>query len=251
LISQSYQVLGSTTTQEKLPVLDKAGIQPFLIELNPNCKSQQFQDFLKCEVLIINIPPSLRKKPSGFHLAQIEEINNHILKSEVKKVIYISSTSVYPEINQKINEDFIINEPLPEIFKAENSLKMNSNIDVTILRCGGLMGYDRIPAKYFAGRKDIPQGDKPVNYIHRDDVIEVIYQIIKKNIWGELLNLVAPIHPTKMEVCEKTAEDFEMKRPEFSEERSSEYKIIEAERVVQILNYDFKYPNPLTFYYKL
>lgn len=249
LLSRKFKVSGSTTTPDKIKSLAHAGIEPFHIEFNPTFKGAEPEKFFNKEILIINIPPSLRKNPEGHHLAQIEELNQLILKHSVKKVIFISSTSVYPEINSTINEDYKFSEPYPELLKAENKLKNNKKIDLTIIRCGGLMGYDRIPAKYFAGKKNIPEGDRPVNYIHRDDVIEVIYRIISNNFWGEIFNLVAPAHPTKKEICEKTALDFNFIMPEFNDQKSSAFKIVEVKKIIDRLNYKFIFPDPLNFYY--
>lgn len=220
------------------------------MSFKPEFEGSGSYNFFNNDILIINIPPSLRKKPAGYHIAQVEEISNFISTYSAKKVIYISSTSVYPEINKNINEDYQFSKPYPELIQAENLLISNENINLTIIRCGGLMGYDRIPAKYFAGKINIPEGDRPVNYVHRDDVIEVIFQIIQKNSWGEIFNLVAPAHPTKKEVCEKTVNDFNMAKPEFILQQPPNYKIVEVDKLIKKLNFNFKYPDPLYFYYE-
>ena len=51
--------------------------------------------------------------------------------------------------------------------------------NTTVIRFGGLIGYDRMPGKFLTGKKDLPNGDAPVNLIHRDDCVQIIYQIIK------------------------------------------------------------------------
>ena len=61
LISNNYKVKGSTTRKNKLTVLKKEGIDPFLIEITDNSISESISSFLKgLDILIINIPPRIR-----------------------------------------------------------------------------------------------------------------------------------------------------------------------------------------------
>ena len=60
LISNNYKVKGSTTRKNKLTVLKKEGIDPFLIEITDNSISESISSFLKgLDILIINIPPRI------------------------------------------------------------------------------------------------------------------------------------------------------------------------------------------------
>jgi NAD dependent epimerase/dehydratase family enzyme len=65
------------------------------------------------------------------------------------------------------------------LIQVENLLKNALGENVTILRCGGLMGAERIPAKYFAG-KTINTGAIPVNYVHQEDAVGVVTQFLKR-----------------------------------------------------------------------
>lgn len=250
-IEQGYEVHGSTTSQGKINLLKDKGISPFLLSFNPQPEPADDATFFQVPILIINIPPSLRKKPPGYHSQQVLFINSLIKKSNIKKVIFISSTSVYPDDNRIVDKSLDLAPHTHELLKAETIFSENNDIQLNILRCGGLMGYDRIPGKYFAGKRNLPEGDKPVNYVHRDDVIGIISSLVIKDVWGETLNVVAPIHPAKRDIALKTAIQFKLPEPHFGPDDKADYKIVKAGKIKDLLDFNFKYPDPMGFYYKM
>ena len=91
------------------------------------------------------------------------------LYENAKKVFFISSTSIYPNEEGIYDENSKLYNPNSKIvLDAEKVVSGKSDV---IFRCSGLMGYDRIAGKYFAG-KTLDSEDVKVNYIHRDDIIE-------------------------------------------------------------------------------
>jgi nucleoside-diphosphate-sugar epimerase len=128
----------------------------------------------------------------------------------------------------------------------------NANRRVTVLRCGGLMGYDRIPGKYVRGKKDLTTGEVPVNYVHRDDVIGIIEQLLPVLLPDETFNVVAPLHPVRREVYNASCAEFGWELPTYASGTTKEpFKVVGAGKIVAHLNYKFKYPDPLSFYYSL
>ncbi len=248
LHNKNFQVKGSTTSIEKLPLLVSKGISPYLLTLQPTIpESQQkeWADFLQSAILIINIPPKISTQGADFHVHQIQQVVDS-LPSDSVKVIYISSTSVYPDTIPLVTEDSVVEEN-NSMIQAEKLLKGKLQ-QVTILRCGGLMGYDRIPGKYVAG-KHIQTGNVPVNFVHQDDVIGIIYEIIQQDKWNETYNVVAPEHPLRRNVYAKNCEDFMYIPPIFDDAPTPDYKIVSGEKLIQALKYTFVYPNPVYFKY--
>lgn len=253
LIKQGYAVKGSTTTAAKVEKLEKAGIKPYVIRMLPEPEGRYISDFLDTDVLIIAIPPKVRGgMPESFHPTQMQHFLGEIDKSRVSKVIYISSTSVYPNIRKQVTEtDAQEHDTVSRaLLSAENQLNNHHAIECTILRCGGLMGYDRIPGKYFAGKKGLTTAQVPVNYIHRDDVILIISELIKQGKWEFIYNLVAPLHPTRKEVYVKNSNDFGFEMPQFIDKEKYDFKIVSSYKLISNLGYRFKYPDPLKFYYR-
>lgn len=256
LKKQSFSVRGSTTHEEKIEKLKQAGIQPFILNFTPHPQLEQLDDipnFLKSEVLVIAIPPQVSQFGEEFHPMQIMHLSEHLKLSSLNKIIYISSTSIYPDVNREVTEE----EELSKDTAANHGIRRAEEIlsglhrDLTILRCGGLMGYDRIPGKYFAGKKEVPTGKVPVNFIHRDDVIRIIYEVIRQEKWNEIFNVVAPQHPVREDIYIKNAQEFGFEAPQFVEGEMPDHKIVKSDKLVRELNYKFIFENPLDFTYKL
>lgn len=262
LLAEGFTVKGSTTRSEKLSVMRDVGILPYRIRLDPALEPQEVEDFFDTDLLIIDIPPKTRDKGAGFHPQQMEAVAAQIKKAGITHCIYISSTSVYPNLEREVSEeDAVSAENAKEvkaghsegsaaaIVQAEEILRNIPELKLTILRCGGLMGYDRIPGSYFAGKEGLTTGSIPVNYVHRDDVIGIILEIIRKNYWNQTLNAVAPEHPTRREVYESNAAEFDFAAPSFTEAAAREFKIVSSAKLLNELRYEFRYPNPLEFRY--
>lgn len=257
LLAEGYTVKGSTTTPQKKSVMKDVGILPYVLTLTPELSRQEPQDFFHTDLLIINIPPRTRTEGQDYHPRQIAALAEQIKKNHIKYCIYISSTSVYPAsgAGQEVTEEDA-SEPdksrHPAIWHAEDQLRQLPGLRLSILRCGGLMGYDRIPGKYFAGKKNLTTGHIPVNYVHRDDVIKVIVEVIQKDYWNQTMNVVAPEHPGRKEVYLKNAEEFGYEKPTFTEDgkEQEEYKVVSSRKLVEEFQYDFIYPDPLQFPYR-
>lgn len=242
LIKLGYRVKGTTSTESKLSTLRQKGIDPYYALLDPEMTISN-EAFFDTDILIINIPPATFRKGADFHPKQITSLIENLKGHHIKKIFYVSSTSVYPEINAEVYEDMpltIENDRQKALLLSERILT-SANLKPTIFRCGGLMGYDRQPSIFLnksTRSKRKKSLDTPVNYIHRDDVIEIISRLIKKECAGETFNLVAPEHPARKNFIENVKEE---------SHSSTSFKIVSSKKIVQFLNYSFKYPDPLMF----
>jgi len=246
-ISRNFTIKGSTPTQEKISLLEKEKIQAFTIFLNPDLNSDFEKDFFNSEILIINFPPKRRSDIEEFHPKQFNSLIREINLSTIKKVIFISSTSVYANTNRVVTEK---NNEIPEkssgkaLRKVEQMLVSQQNFTTTIVRFGGLIGYDRKPGRFFSNMQRAIEGEAPVNLIHQDDCINIISHIVENELWGEIYNACCPEHPTKKEFYEEAAKTGGFKIPQFSTSKSS-CKIISSDKLIKETNYKFKYTNPI------
>ncbi|GAB3348688.1 epimerase [Arachidicoccus ginsenosidivorans] len=243
LVASGYQVKGSIRQEKKIFGLKNAGIQAYLLGIGAEKIKGDFAQFLEgTEILIIAIPPGLRKQPAENFVDKIKAILPHIEQSDVKKVLFISSTSVYADDNTIVAEDTI---PLPEtesgkqLLATEQLLKSNNHFQTTILRFGGLIGSDRHPINFLAGKKDLKNPDAPVNLIHLDDCIHIIRKIIEENIWNETFNAVAPFHPTREEYYTDQAKSKGLKIPVFIQNIPIQGKTVSSQKVQDVLKYRF------------
>ncbi|WP_221389811.1 NAD-dependent dehydratase [Dyadobacter sp. NIV53] len=257
-LDSTYKIKGSTTSPEKLELFENAGISGYLFDLNPDFSIENavIESFFDTDSLIISIPPRLGKNEPGFHPQQIGAIIEAVKNSPVKEIIYISSTGIYPDLNRiVIEEDVVLPEQsaAPDMVKGENLLTaLRPDKTVSIVRFGGLIGYERIPGKYVKNQKDMTTGSLPVNYIHPDDASEIIITMLENGVLNETFNIVAPLHPTRREIYESTCSQFGWEAPTFLQPKTGpNFKIISADKFAFVYNYKFKFPDPLQFYYEL
>ena len=235
LAKKGYSIKGSTTSEIKIEILKSIGVQPYIINLSN--RDFEFDNFLSSEVLIIAIPSK--------NIDDFKHLISQIETSNIKKVLFISSTSVYPNSNSIVTEESPIKRtPLSDI---ELLFKTNSKFKTTILRFGGLIGYDRKPGNFFKNGKTINHPEGFVNLIHQDDCIQIMEDIIEKNIWSKTLNACSDTHPKRREFYTKEFKKEDHSNPVFNKLATNEYKIINSDKLKSLLNYSFIYSDLMKY----
>ena len=247
LLNKGYSVKGSTRTFSQLSRLSTKGIGPYYISLNPYVIGKDIKGFLSSDILIINFPPERRKDIETYHKTQIKSLLYNLGFSPVKNIIFVSSTSVYPNLNREVVEEDAVSPEKSSgkaLLSVECKLRDSKEFQTTVLRFGGLVGYDRMPGRFLSGRKALSGGDSPVNLIHRDDCIGVIETIMEKGVWGETLNACADKHPKRKDYYTEQAAIGGFEPPEFEDNEKSAYKIVNSDKLKTLTGYKFKYPDP-------
>ena len=249
LLENEFSVNGSTTSLEKISVLERNGIQPFQIELSETEIKGEIDSFLATsKILIIDIPPKLRSASSESFVKKIQNLIPFIEKSKIEKVVFISSTSVYADNNSVVTEATKPNpntESGKQLAQAENLLQGNPNFKTTVIRFGGLIGEDRHPIHFLAGRKNIENPEAPINLIHQIDCIGIIEKILRQAQndnwdWNETFNAVAPYHPTREAYYTQKAMELHLPLPEFDQTKRSVGKTILSDKLENIFDYKFQ-----------
>ena len=254
LQEKGMNVMGSTTSVEKQEKLTQKGIQAVRFSLNPHPEGVGFNALFHAEILVVNIPPRSRSGNGAFHLEQIKYLRSLIDNSAIRKVIFVSSTGVYPEVTSagKYGEDFQIsveNAGNNTIFRAEQLMEKGRKYDLTILRFGGLLGDDRVPGKYFSGKEHVA-GHTRVNFIHRKDAVRMLAWVIENELWNETFNGVAPIHPLRRDIYEKNALDLGIAPPaSYQNEPEGNDRLIDSGKIIRT-EFEFEFPDPLGFDYE-
>ncbi len=245
-LQNGFLIKGSTTSLEKISLLESEGITPYLVRLEEQQISASVADFLAhSQILIINIPPKLRGGSTENFVAKITTLLPFIENSTVEKVLFVSSTSVYGEDNEFVSEVTVLNpdtEGGRQLAIVENILQKNSRFQTTILRFGGLISDDRNPVRFLSGRVNIENPDTPINLIHQDDCIGIIEKIIALNSWDETYNAVAPFHPTRQEYYTQKATELNLALPKFAALNTIVGKTILNNKVIEVLDYSFIKP---------
>lgn len=240
LISHGYHVNGSTTTSNKLKIIERTGIKPYFIDLSPEFKGDI--SFFNCDILIINIPPRNSENDDQYHEKQLMSIENQVISKKVGKVLFVSSTAVYPNSNDVVHESDADEENLSRsgisLLKMERLFTSEDDFVTTVIRFGGLYGPNRHPGKFLAGKEGLKGAENPINMIHLDDCIAIITKIIADDLWGETLNAVSPYHPSRKDFYVAAAKELGLEAPSFGNE-SQPFKSVSSDLLQQKLHYSF------------
>ena len=207
-----YEVKGSTRSHPKIKAFHEKGIKADILIPGEKYPVQLFH----ADTIVINIPPFIH---------QLDWFKSWPIDKKTH-VIFISSTSVYGELEGIVDEK---TNPQPDTENAKYLLEQEKWIssfeNYTIVRFGGLIGPDRHPGKYLSGRKNIAGGNQAVNLIHLDDAIGFTRMVIEKKIQAETFNLVHAEHPSRESYYSEYCRVHQLTLPEFIPGKSEGKKI--------------------------
>lgn len=237
--SSEFEIFCTTTSKRKLNIFEKDNYHPSLIEFS-DTKENNYQNLFKnCDIIIITVPFSRRTALTILNQRFRNIIN--FLGDYKNQLFLCSSTGVYPQIDELISENSLPENQLNQNIFSIEKLMREIYPHINILRFGGLMGEDRFFSKYYQN-KEIAEPNQSVNHTHFEDICKVILKLIKVKIKGELFNVVAPKHPSKMEVFKcQTQNDCE----EITAQKTG--KRVSSEKLIETINYKFIHPNPAKF----
>lgn len=213
----------------------------------------------EAHTVIISIPPN----------DQGDVVLNHNHKdiinarSSIKRIIYLSSTSVYGDADGKtVYEDSKIN---PQSIMASNrsmaekqwaKFCIKYSIPLDILRLSGIYGKGRNQIRYLlngSARRIIKEGQL-FNRIHVEDIAKIVYQLTKISHGSEIFNISDDLPSPSNTVIEYASELLKIKPPEPILFKNLELndkgrvfylnnRIVSNAKIKKILNYNFEYPN--------
>jgi nucleoside-diphosphate-sugar epimerase len=248
LQKSGHNIVATCRSEQKASELAKWGFETEKFELGDELTHDRLAKLFKARVLVLNIPVG-RKSPTTEHYVQhMQALLKHVATSQIQNIIFISTTSVYGDTSAIVTEQ---SPPHPQT----QSGKINLAVEVlvreyfagrsTIIRAAGLVGEDRHPANYLAGKIGLLNPDIVVNLIHQDDVVCAISTVIKKHIWGQTLHLSASEHPTRAEYYSWAADKLNLNPPKFVEGSGVALgKKIDATKSLKILGLSLRYPSP-------
>ncbi len=231
LLKTGYKVRGTVRKEEKLAELQSSGITAFLIDLLPDKLYGDVQGFLEnLDVLIIDLPPGTRKNPDYDFAASIQLLMTFVEVYKIPKVFFVSSTSVFEDAADfptyyESDEPNATSNTANQLIAAEQWVREKS-IHSTIIRPGGLMGGDRHPIHYMAGKKDVENPNAPVNMVHRDYLIDLFERLISQDPPAEVVHAISEGPISRKQFYEKAARDLGLEAPRFKVGTESIGKLI-------------------------
>lgn len=246
-------VFATRTSKERLIELEDLSLPCFTLCLDSHISTAdplittQFQD-RDIQTIIGVFPPGFRKGEGAAYAIRWQSLINSAIKAGIKKIIMVSSTSVYPNTNKTMNENDAslslakdndhFSENARTLLIAEQSL-IDSGLEYAILRCSGLFGPNRHPARFVSKMRSISEV-APVNMVHIDDVINAILFGITE-IHNQVINVTSPNTVTKCEFYQQAIHYYHetLTLPIRNREPA---KKISPEKIIQ-LGFSFTYNN--------
>jgi nucleoside-diphosphate-sugar epimerase len=249
LQAQGYDVAVSRTTAAGALELSGLGLNAFELALTAETALLD-SPFWQAPTLLVTVPPQ-RGKSEAEQLAQFGRLIERARASGVRQVLYVSSTSVYADDEPLATE---ATPPAPTkpggaiVYQLEQLLQRETAFRTTVLRFGGLIGYDRLPDSGAAILRRNRAADTLLNVIHRDDCVRIIHEIVLQGAWGEVFNACADAHPTRRAYYAAAAQARGFALPDLGPVQAQSYKVVSSEKLKAALHYQFSYPDPLAVF---
>jgi len=246
-LESKHIVRVTTTTTEKSNLLNNNGYNASVLKVLESGIEGELDFFKGIDILVITISPGLRKNPKHNYVGIIEKIIKKIKFFEIKRVLFTSSTSVYGFQKGIITEENELLGQTPssrQIIEVEQKLDTNKIFETCILRLGGLMGPNRHPIHTLSGRKGLPNPLSPINFIHQQDAVAILLQILENWRGNQVYNAVTPFHPNRKDYYTQMSKIAKLPPPTF-EESGTIRGIISAKKVINDLNCEFLVKNLL------
>ena len=243
LIKKGYDVKGTSTSIDKVEQLKKIGVKSYHFLFNSKEISTSLF-FKSIDTLVITIPFIKRTKESLYDYILIDLLIKRIKNESIKKVIYLSSISVYDSKKGIVDESSTCD---PSSSSGINTLKIENQLNngdfiTSHIRLGGLIGGSRHPIYTLSGKK-FYKGNELINLINQKDALGIIVKVINTlNIENEIFNAVTPFHPSKKDYYSRIADQKKILPPIFLKAENIK-KIINSNRVIKHLKFKFKIIN--------
>ena len=239
-------VKGSKQSPDDAQKLHQLGIETYPFSLSDEMKRlpDHIRPLFNVDALIITLPPS--RFSSQQYCEYLAFLTNQAKKQGVQHLIFTSSTSVFPNISGQFDESSQLSaetEMGKTLIQAEQYLFQSGISHCDILRLAGLIGKQRHPVKFLAGKHNL-KGYSPVNLVHLEDCIQAITALLMNPNGLRTYHLCAPIHPTRAEYYTKAAVFYDLSIPQFECSDSDPKRIIMADKICRDLGFAYRYPNP-------
>jgi len=237
-------IRGSRTTDAGAAALNKNGIQGFKVHLRLE-GTQGIDAFLdQLDTLIISIPPR-RKNPDGAYVKKMQRLINALEETELKRIIFLSSTSVYGPTPNTYTEESLVS---PETAAAKSLVESEQYIAKTkipsvIVRLGGLIGPDRNPV-FQLQNKIISNPKGRINFVHQDDAVNAIGELIEKDNLKGIFNLVCPHHPLRKDYYLHWSRKLKLPTPRFAQEEAN-VRIVQGNKITEETSFNYTVNNLL------
>jgi len=252
----NYQVKASKTSQLGAEQLTLLGIDSMVCELPTSPFEHQFNLLVEAleefqpDTLIGCFPPRFRQGMKDQYAKWWRSVVEACVAAKVPKIIMVSATSVYPDEAKLMREEDAtldlsranskFSDSAKVMLQAEQAL-LDADIEHVVIRCAGLFGPDRHPARFLSKLKQVSQ-QTTANMLHLDDAIGVCLFAIE-HLHNDTVNACSPFKVTKAEFYSEALRDSGLAIP-FPPLSNEPAKTICSKKLVK-LGYHFHYRSAL------
>lgn len=240
-------VNGSVRDEAIFPSLAAQGIRPFQVNVTESGISCNAEVFWNCDVLVVSIPPVRNERVTEVYPRLAEQLVAEVKRRSIPRVVFISSTSVYPETGGEVTEETSGRPEKPSgmaLWHAEQLFLQEDVFQTIVVRPGGLIGPGRLPGNLIWKVNPSRPGNVPVNLVHSDDVVGAILHLTKVEKESAVYNIVSPEHPLRNELYSRTAELQGIGLPDFPVGEYVKFKTVNSQKLIDS-GFRFTYRNPL------
>lgn len=202
-----HKVSVSRTNAEGVEQLNAKHLNGFEFDLNNDISElSQSLNALSPDIVIGCFPPGFRKGKGDEYAHHWNKLTQICQQVGVARLVMVSSTTVYPNIAQDMNEDqatlalaqisadFTDNAKV--MLQAEQYL-IDSGLSYGVVRCSGLIGPNRHPARFVSKLKQV-SNQAPANMLHLHDAIGAT-SFVALNANNAVVNATTPNTVSKAE----------------------------------------------------
>ena len=216
LVLRGDQVVATVRTLEKANELSKGNVVCIPLAL-PSEELKHHQVFQQ-EVLVVAITPQFKKGRVDY-ADNIKDIVNAAKHAGVTKLILVSSTGALAGHFGEIDEGaayIAADEKSVLLQQAEQSV-LNANLQGKVIRMSGLVGEDRKPGRFLAGKQDLKQALAPVNLIHQLDAVGMLLKLIDSETSQQIFHGVSNTKANRKDFYQQAAKSMDLEPPTFSD----------------------------------
>ncbi|PLR22074.1 NAD(P)-dependent oxidoreductase [Pantoea endophytica] len=251
LTARGWQVTGSKTSPDGVDAARRCGIEACQLVLTPEleCEAEELDTLMAVDALVVTLPASRTVKGGEDYMQAVQNVVDTALAKKVPRIIFTSSTSVYGSGEGVMKES----SPLqPEtvagktLVELENWLHDLPGTSVDIVRLAGLVGPNRHPGRFLAGKTGLENGGHAVNLVHLDDVVDAIVLLLQTPKGGHVYNLCASKHPSRDSFYPSVSKQLGLEPPTFVvEPERSNGKVIDGSKIASELGFEYTYDDPM------
>jgi hypothetical protein len=194
------------------------------------------------KAIIVAIPSS------KWNIDQLVDFMKSLSKHSIAHLTWVSSTGAF-EGDGLVSEyseapPRMTNEKAKRI-QHQEEIAFSYFPKASIVRLGGLFGFERHPAKFFTNGRTIPNGEATANMIHGIDAAKLVLTCSQLKVQGLVVG-VPPELPSRRAFY--TAAFFYLKLGEANIAPGKEGKHVQSQRIGTEIPFDWKYNNPIKAY---